>query len=218
MLQRWLLKIQVYLLSHKKPKLRDWCNREDRKYDFIQAVEDSKLTLPQTLFGYLSTALFVSVDFSKIPWQDVFEAFYKIHSASSDIRKIPITANQDKRKGDKDVWDYSGRLFYLYANIIASAYGWSDKAIANLPVNDALAYLQEILTDRQLEKEFIWQTTEIAYSYDNRTKKSKFLPLERPYWMIKPKEIRKAPAVPKSLLPVGNVIRIGRNETKKVES
>lgn len=210
MLQKWLLKIQFYFLS--KPKFRKWTELEDKKYDFIQAIEDSKPELPEILFSYLSIALFVPVNFLKIPWQDVFEAFYKVHSLSSTVRDIPITSKQNKEKLEKDVWDYSGRLWYLYSNIIASAYGWTEKQIAKLSVDDALAYLQEILTEKQLMKEFAWSSSEIAYPYDDRTKKSKFQPLTRPYWMAKEKEVRQAPPIPKSLLPVGNWIKLDEKE------
>lgn len=215
MLQKWLLKIQTYFL--RKPKFAKWCRLEDRKYEVIEAIEGSSPNLPNIFESYLSVAFNIPVNFSKIPWQDALEAFYKLHSVSSTVRKIPITDNQNSKKSEKDVWDYSGRLWYLYANIIASAYGWSEKVISNLSVDDALAYLQEILTDKQLDKEFVWQTSEIAHPYDERTKKSKFSPLERPYWMVKPKVLRKAPAIPKALLPVGNVVRISNDKTKKTE-
>jgi len=211
MLQKWLLKIQIYLL--RKPKFKKWTELEDKKYEVLKAVEDSILNLPEVLYGYLSTALRFKVNYSKIYWKDTIESFYKIHGVTSTIRKIPITSNQSKSKEDKDHWDYSGRLYYLYANIIASAYGWTEDQISNLDIDSALAYLQEILTDKQLEKEFIWMTSEVAYPFDKATKKSKFHPLSRPYWMVKEKAIRKAPPIPKSLLPVGNVVRL--NEKTK---
>jgi len=215
MIQSWLLKIQVYFL--RRPKFRVWAQLEDRKYDFIQAVEDSSNSLPEIMYGYLSTVLLFPVNFSKVPWQEVFKTFYRLHSLSSAIRKIPITANRDVNKETKDAWDYSGRLWPLYMNIIASAYGWTEKQIASLDVNNALAYLQEILTDKQLDKEFIWSTSEIAYPYDKTTKKSKFQALKRPYWMDKPRILPKSKPIPKSLLPVGNVMRLIPNEKKTKE-
>jgi hypothetical protein len=214
MLQKWLLRVQIYLL--RKPKFRKWTKLEDKKYEFIQSVEDSQPNLPETLFDYLSTALYFPVKYEKLYWKDAIESFYKIHGVTSTIRKIPITSNPSKLKSDKDVWDYPGRLWSLYLNIIAYAYHWTEKQIANLKVDDALAFIQEILTDKQLEKEFIWSTSEIAYPYDTATKQSKFQPLERPYWMVKTKSIRKAPPIPKSLLPVGNVVRL--DEAKKTKS
>jgi hypothetical protein len=92
------------------------------------------------------------------------------------------------------------------------------KQISNLPVDDALAYIQEILTDRQLEKEFTHSLSETSYPYNKNTKQSKYVPLKRPYWMqpdFKNVEKKKVAPIPKSLLPVGNVVRMSErtNET-----
>jgi hypothetical protein len=206
MINTLLLKIQTHFF--KKPKFKEWTLLEDLKYDFIKAAEDSALNLSEVLFAYLSAAFYFKVDYSKVYWKDTLLSFYKIHGVTSTIRKIPLTSNQSQTKTDKDIWDYSGRLWYLYSNLIASSYGWSQEQIAKLDVDDALAYLQEILTDRQLEKEFTWQTSEVAYPYDKTTKKSKFSPLSRPYWMVKDVVQRKAPPIPKALLPVGNIVRL----------
>jgi hypothetical protein len=214
MLQKWLLKVQTYLL--RKPKFKRWTELEDRKFSVIEAVEESAPNLPEILCNFLSTALRFHVDYSKVYWKDTIESFYKIHGVTSTIRKIPITSNQSKDKDSKDDWDYSGRLWYLYSSQIASSFGWTQEQISNLDVDDALAYLQEILTEKQLEKEFVWRASEIAYPYDKSTKKSKFSPLSRPYWMIKEKAAKKAPPIPKALLPVGNIVRLG--ETKKIKS
>lgn len=214
LLNTWLLKLQIYLL--RKPRFRLWATLENLKHDVLTAVEDSEINLPNLIFSYLSTAVFIPVNFEKIYWKDVIESFYKVHGVTSTIRKIPITFNQSESKGDKDPWDYSNRLWPLYMHIIAKAYGWSDTKIAKLSVDNALAYIQEILTDKQLEKEFVWTMAEVAYVYDKSSKKSKFQPLTRPYWMITQKPNKKAPAVPKSLLPVGNIVRISNEIKEKV--
>jgi len=215
-MQTFLLKLAVYLF--RKVTFKHWCLLEDKKYSCLQAVEDSSPDFPDLLADYLSTALYFKIDFSKISWEDTIFAFYKIHGVTSDIKKIPITSYKSEKKDKKDIWDYSGRLWYFYSNIIASAYGWSEKRIAKLDVSDALAYVQEILTERQLEKEFYWSTSEVAYVYDKATKKSKFSPMSRPYWMLpnpENKEKPKTASIPKSLLPVGNVINLyATKETK----
>jgi len=217
-MQTFLLKLGVFLL--RKVNFRQWAILEDKKYSCIQAVEDSDPNFSQLLVDYLSTALYFNVDFSKIGWKDTIESFYKIHAVTSNIRKIPLTSRRSEGKDKKDAWDYSGRLWYFYSDAIATAYGWSIKEIAKLKVDDALAYIQEIFTNQYLDREFVWSTTEIAYSYNDKTKKSKYTPLPKPYWMTsEPSEVgkRKPPPIPKSLLPVGNVISVldQRNETKK---
>lgn len=77
---------------------------------------------------------------------------------------------------------------------------------SELDPDDGVALLQEILTDDQLEKEWQWSLSEIAYPYNPDTKKSEFKNLPRPVWMQK--EIRKPVKqikIPASMLPVGIV-------------
>ena len=93
----------------------------------------------------------------------------------------------------------------MWVNILAERYGWTFDTISNLDTDVALALIQEILTDKQLEKEFLWGMSEIAYPYNSQTKESKFSPLQRPYWMkAAPQEIKMV-RIRKSMLPVGNV-------------
>lgn len=218
MLNKWLLRLGVYLL--KRVTFKKWSELEDKKYNCLQAVEDSNPDFPDLLVSYLSTALYFPINYSKVSWTDTLQAFFKVHSVTSVKRKIPLTSYHSNRKDKKDAWDYSGRLWYFYCNLIASTYGWSGKAIASLEIDDALAYIQEILTAQHLEHEFIWSTTTIAYPYDEVTKKSKFSAMTRPYWMTGKSEdtkpVRKAAPVPKSLLPVGNVIEL--YDPKKIKS
>jgi hypothetical protein len=83
--------------------------------------------------------------------------------------------------------------------------------IAELEVEDAFALLQEIETDKQLEREWAWQTNELAYPYNKDTKKSDFHPLPRPAWM----RIKAGPPpktrIPKKMMPVGNIIDLMHN-------
>jgi len=155
-------------------------------------------------------------------WKDALEAFAYIHSVTVPDKTLPLISKQAESKNQKDTWDYSGRLWFFYSSIIASAFGWSTKQIASLSVREALAYVQEILTDKQLEREFAWSTTEVAYSYDKQTKKSKFVSLSRPYWMLPDIDEKKGKVVriPKSLLPVGTIITIDerKNEIEKAKS
>lgn len=205
-MQAFLLNFGIYLL--RKVRFKKWSKLEDKKYNCIQAVEDGASDFPELLYAYLSTALFFPVNFSKISWKDSIDALYKVHKSTSEIKKIPITSYQENKKEEKESWEYSGRLWFFYCHLIASAYGWSAKKIARLSVDDALAHIQEILTAQYLDREFIWSTSEIAYPYNKATKKSNYSPLPKPYWMRREKSIRKAPVIPKSLLPIGNVINL----------
>jgi len=66
-----------------------------------------------------------------------------------------------------------------------------------------------MLVDDQLEKEWEWSLSELAYSYNSSTKKSEFKELPRPDWMDG-KEIEeiKLIKIPKSMMPVGQVVRM----------
>lgn len=209
MLKKWLLILGVRLL--RKVSFRTWTELEDRKFQIVEAVEQGSDTLSDLMWAYVSTALhFCPKSGSKIYWKDVATSFLNIHSVTVPKKSFPLVSRPAKEKNKKDPWDYSGRIWFFYSNIIASEYGWSIRAIANLSVEDALAYIQEILTERHLEKEFVWSTSQIAYPYNKVTKKSKFSPLPRPYWMTTDMDDkkRKVPAIPKSLLPVGNVVNL----------
>lgn len=216
-MQTWLLRLGVYLL--RKPNFKKWTILEDKKYDVIKAVEKATLDLPRLLLEYISTALILHPKrYDKVFWKDTLAAFVKIHSVTVPDTNLPLISKHSETKESKDPWDYSGRLWFFYSDILARAYGWSAKQIASLRTEDALAYIQEIMTNEYLERDFQHSLSEMAYSYDKLSKKSKLVPLPKPYWMLPDvKEKKKAPAIPKSLIPVGNVINL-IDETKKIKS
>ena len=218
MFHTWLLKIGVYLF--RRPRFRKWAVLEDKRYNVIKAVEETNGGFPNLVHDYASTALYLPFNYEKVFWKDMLLSFIKIHSVTSPKTSIPIVSRSSNTKQEKNYWDYSGRLWFFYSNIIAAAYGWTVNQIAKLPVEDALAYIQEILTDAFLEKEFTHKLSELAYEYNKNTKKSKYRPLQRPYWMLpdfgKPLKARKHAPVPKTLLPVGNVISL-QDEIKETK-
>ena len=89
--------------------------------------------------------------------------------------------------------------------MLAKSYGWDKKKIDNLDVDVALALIQEIITDEQLDREFLWAMSDKSYSYDYKTKSGKPNPLERPYFMKE--EVKPPPKmqIPKAMMPQGNV-------------
>jgi len=63
--------------------------------------------------------------------------------------------------------------------------------------------------DDQLDREFIYGLSEIAYHYDKNTKTRKFVPLPRPHWMReKIQPVKKFPIL-KAMMPMGNIISDG---------
>jgi len=142
----------------------------------------------------------------RIDWRIVLFLFQKIYVSLKPSIQVPFLLPH-KNKDDKPVaWDYKNRNWYYWSHLLASQYGWSISDIENLKVDDGLAYIQECLVQQQLDREFTWSMSEMAYPYDAVTKKSIFKPLERPYYMLEPaKPIRKVRML-KAYMPVG-VIR-----------
>lgn len=205
-------------------KFKKWAELEDLRDLLIRAAEDNADEFPDRLFAYLSAALDINKEELKsLEWIDIIELFYLVYSTNLPLIPLPIISDVPKEgKHSKLDWDYEGRTWYSYAHMIASSYGWTLEYVAELEIDSALALVQEILTDRQLEKEFLWGMSEIAYPYNQATKKNKFSPLPRPYWMLgKSKEIKNVKIL-KSLMPQGLIIDVkdlpGNSETENPQS
>lgn len=218
MLQTWLLKIGTHLL--RKPRFRKWAEQEDIKYEVIRAAEQGASEFPELFHRYISAALMVRPsNFDTIFWKDEALAFFDIHRVSVVDTSLPIISRSVPGGTEgKEPWDYSGRLWYFYSHIIASAYGWTMRVIAGLKVIDALAYIQEILTDKQLRNEFLHGLSERSYTYDKMTKKSRRITLPRPYWMAKKSKTDEEIKIriPKDLLPMGVIEKI-HDKTKETK-
>lgn len=142
-----------------------------------------------------------------VSWIEAITAFLSISSLNTVHLDLPLLTIKEQIKDQFSVpWDYPGRGWYIWLNIFAKEYGWRADYIAEMEVDDAFALLQEIEVDRQLEREWDWQTTELAYPYNKDTKKSEFKPLSRPVWMRPKVGPPKAKRIPKALMPIGNVI------------
>ena len=184
--------------------LKKWLELEDIKAEIFDAAEDG-YTFANGIIDYLSAALCISaIEFEEFAWYEVAEAYATINALNKLNFQFPLLKEQPNKT--KPPWDYEGRSWYIWANLLAKAYGWELAYIANLDPDDGIALLQEILVDDQVEKEWQWGLSEIAYQYNETTKKSEFKELPRPVWMQK--EIRKPIAqakIPASMLPVGIV-------------
>lgn len=195
--------------------LRKWLELEEIREIFIEAVDNKDIdNIMLSLCSYISTALDISTEVLQIlPWYEVANAYIFI-----SIECIPrydfavLKPKKNEPEKYKATWDYKERTLYLWSHMIASAYGWTLEYISNIYFNDALALLQEIMIDEQLKKEWQWSLSEIAYSYNESTKKSEFKPLPRPSWMQdilpEPKKIR----IPVSMMPVGIVMKLGTQD------
>lgn len=185
-------------------KFRQWIICEDLKNKILEAAGDS--TFPDKVMDYLS-AVFES-DRSKIekmPWQNTIKLFYHALASSPKV-DIPIIKDAPKEGKDVD-WNYDGRNLNYYCHILAGSYGWSLEYIYDLEPGQAMALIQEVLTEDFLTQEFYYSLSEVAYPYNSSTKKSHYKPMSRPYWM-KPEsaEMPKKVKIRRDFLPVGRIV------------
>ena len=190
--------------------LRKWLQLENLRSEIVRAVEGKdRQSLSEKAYLYLSTALPVSKDMlESLPWYEVLSTLFTIYDLNTPSLEFPMLLVHSKTKGEIG-WDYEGRDWYTWAHMLAHEYGWTIQYIEFLEINDAIGLLQEILSEHQFEREWQWGLSEMAYPYDENTKKSNFKPLPRPEWMqtVQKVEEPKKVKIRIDMLPVGNVIK-----------
>lgn len=200
------LRVLLEIFKKRGIRFREWTEQEVRKEKLVKAVRDNTDEFPTHLIEFVSTALRISPQrIENAPWEDVVNAFYTILTRFPVI-DLPITSGYAvDTESKRESWDYPNRTWNYYSHLLASHYGWTLEYISQLQVYDALARIQEILTDEQLDREFTHSLSEIAYPYDQSTKKSHYKPLPRPPWMRPAIKEVKRYKIPASYLPVGMV-------------
>ena len=161
----------------------------------------------KAIYSYLSIVLGGSVDFDTVSWYETASAFGDVIALNSTKYDFPIL--KAKIEEVSVSWDYEGRTFYIWAHMIAEKYGWDIEYIADLDIDDAVAFAQEIAIEEQLNREWEWSLSENSIKWD-RKGRGKFQPLDRPDWMSIPygreKELESTKIL-KSMLPMGIIVR-----------
>ena len=195
----------------KRCKFGKWTRLEKIAADIDKAVESNITQYPSLVISYISTALFVPAKIlNTLPWVITVYIYHAVRAANIP-QKIPLMLS---KKGDKKVkeeklgWDYDNRNWHYMSHLLAKEYGWGLEYIWGLDIDVALAHIQEIYTDQQLEHEFLWSMSEIAYPYNSSTKQSKFSPLQRPYFMQSEAPELKTIKIRKDMMPVGNIVDV----------
>ena len=192
----------------ERARLRLWFELEDIRSKIKDAVEEGDTNaVSMFICSYLSTASGQDQGlFLETIWIETALAFMEINELNSPRISIPMfTIKSDRENDDTVSWDYDSRTWYLWVHSLARVYGWSVEYISDLEIETGLALLQEITIDDQLQKEWDWGRTELAYKYDPVTKSSRFSPLDRPMWMRpRAKKVKKTKMV-KAWLPIGNI-------------
>lgn len=199
-----ILALALWKVKRREVLFREWVEQQVGKDKILKAVRDKSDEFPVHLIQFISTALHISPGhLERLPWQVIIKAFYLLLAKHPIINLPIVSAYVDSVS--KDDWDYDGRTWHLYSHLLAKHYGWTLEYISQLQVVEALAKIQEILTDEQLDREFFHGHSELAYTYDSGSKKSTFVPLPRPPWMHKPIQPTRKLVFPKGSLPLGNV-------------
>lgn len=204
-------------MNMRKPrrlKLKEWSELEDVRGRIDTAAEDGMIgSVCDQIFKYISLCTEEDDKLETLPWLEVAELFNACVSANIPSKDFPIFSEKIK-EDNKGYFDYEGRTWYFWLNILARNYGWAQDEIANLDIDIAIGLYQEILFLDQAQKEWEWGLSEKSLSYNKSTKSSKFVPLDRPDWM---KPIRKKGKVVKTkirkdMMPSGNIVNLDTDQ------
>lgn len=212
-----IIKINETEFKPLRITLRGWAKLDELRMEMDEAI--SKNDFENYFTGICKFIEIASIPseivWDDVPWFDVLTAFLACVEKNSPTIKFPILTNA-KEKNEKAPWEYKGRSWYFWLNIFAKNYGWQEEYIGNLDIDTAIGLLQEITIDEQLDKEFTYGLSEVAYPYNESTKKSVYKPLERPDWMKpivpEPKKIK----IRADMLPMGVVINVQEQREKKI--
>jgi hypothetical protein len=192
-------------ITFKRKLLKEWLQLEEIRVHILEAAEKKNYSeVASGVTSYISAAS--SIEYKPGSWFEDLQNFEKAVVVNLPTYKFALLRTREKN--EKLPWEYEGRTWYYWLHIFSSAYGWDDNRIETLDIDTAIGLLQEILIQEQLDHEFSWSLTEIAYPYNSVTKKSEFHALPRPDWMKKIVPKQKV-MIRKDLLPVGNVIGEG---------
>lgn len=199
-------------VKFERKLLKDWLVLEELRAKILEAAESGKDygAIAAAVRNYISAAS--GFEYQEVVWYKTVQDYET--ALSVNLPTHPFALLRSREKHQKMPWEYEGRTWYYWLHIFSKNYGWSEEQIANLDIDTALGLLQEILITIQEEHEWQWSLTEIAYPYNQNTKKSEFHELPRPDWMKKivpkPEKIK----IRKDLLPQGRILGEGyENET-----
>jgi hypothetical protein len=208
-----LINIDEESYEIERPKFKLWLTLEKLRDRLLTAVDKLESeAFCNAMFSYLSTVGINGIE--DAPWYKVTSIFGEITSQSIPKVEMPFMSYPGDTK--EVPWNYEGREWFGWATMIVQKTGWTLEYIAELEIEDGLALIQELLVSEQFEREWQWERSQWAYSYNERTKSSEHHELPRPAWMIKglrkegPKKIK----IRKSMMPVGNVVRYKPEEMK----
>jgi len=193
--------------------LREWSEMEGLKQAMDDAISKKDFNeYFSNCIRFIEMASIQSeIKWDEVPWWEFLTAYSEVVKLNTPTIDFPILTSTQKKEDKKLPWEYAGRSWFFWLNLLAGNYGWNEEQIANTDIDTAIGCYQEILIDDQFRKEWDWGLSEIAYPYNASTKTSNFKPLDRPEWMrpIAPKHL---PIIKmrKDMMPVGNVVDLSK--------
>jgi hypothetical protein len=184
-----------------RAKLWRWLQLEDIREKIARAADrKDKIGFTALIYSYLSVALSVEDDFTSLPWYEIADAYIEIVRMNHPSTEFPLLRSVSENI-EQVPWDYEGRTWYAWLNLISSAYGWSIEYVAELDVDDAIALVQEIRTTEQANREWEWARSELAYD-----RKGKHQKLPRPKWMERVPILPEGYKIKRYALPAGTIV------------
>lgn len=212
--------MELYQTPIQRKKLRQWIILEEIREKIISAFKNNQSNVfSECIYRYICVAYDVdNTMLEGLEWWKISRAYEHAVQSNRPVLQIPMMIIEHKKEEYLNrtyACEYPERTWYIFANIFAKNYGWSLDTIAELDVDDAFALIQEITMDDQLEKEFYYSISEIAYPYDPNKKVNVFKPYPRPEWMRELVQVQppKKVKIRKDMMPVGLIIGSPKNDT-----
>lgn len=216
MLTETTLKLGTKSLMLTRLKLKGWASLETLRKQIEEDVSKNDFTSTfNTIVKFIETSSTSKLKWDELPWYHLMEAFAQVAEINAPTIQFPILEG-NKKEGQQPPWEYKGRAWFFWLNLFSSNYGWTEQVIGDLDIDTALGLYQELVIDEQLDREWWWGLSEIAYPYNASTKKSEYKALERPTWML-PMAPKTLPVVKirQSLMPVGQAVAQPKKDGKR---
>ena len=213
-----VVKILGKSITLQRLPLRGWAKLEEIKKaidDAISTKDSNNYFLALVQFIEMASSTPPKIEWDKLPWFEFLSVYSDAIRINTPSLQFPVLVGE-KGETKKQPWEYEGRSWYFWLNLFAKNYGWNEEVIGEMDIDTAIGLYQEILIDGQFEKEWQYSITEIAYEYQEHSKKSVYKPLDRPEWML-PLAPTQLPIVKmrKDMMPMGNIIDMQAEEQKR---
>jgi len=105
-------------------------------------------------------------------------------------------------------YSYQGRIWTQWVHLLCKTYHWTIDYLLELWPEQVISLIQEIIISEYYELEQKRMLSEVSYNYDEKTKKSRYIALPKPGWMIS--EIERKIVIPGMLRPAGQIIDLSK--------